>query len=215
MYTAAGTGAWTGTTFKVCFGDLFKDSDGDLLRDSDEPLLRQCENMPLGDYSIYIKAVYYQDIDNSGTYSQGDNINSVASSDSQVFSTVEEPALYLITPEETEVSHYCPDGHLVTKVINIYGWGFGEDQGNSKVYIGTGAMWANDGGYELKRTLWSDLLIKAAVDVPAPEGNPILGNEYYIWVDKEPGTSYPDTRDKTDGRYGYPGLYLLPAHTCP
>ena len=43
----------------------------------------------------------------------------------------------------------------------------------------------------------------------------VLGKEYYIWVDKDPQNSYPDNHDKTDGTYGWPGLYLLPTPSCP
>ena len=161
-----------------------------------------------------MKNIHYEDLDGSGDYSQGDNVDMVTSSGPATFALVEEPALYLIAPAQTEVSHYC-DSQLITEVIKIYGWGFGDTQSGSKVYLGTGGMWTNDTGYELKRTIWSDILIKAAVDVPVPAGDPILDKEYYIWLDKEPGTSYPDNHDKTDASYGWPGLYLLPTHTCP
>jgi hypothetical protein len=202
-YTASAVGAWSGTVFRVRFGDLFEDKDGDLLRDPSEPLLRQCEDMALGTYPVYIKAIYYEDTDSSGNYSEGDPICREIYSDLQYFTVEQGPALYLIQPGIVERSHYCPDGTLVNGVVRIYGWGFGPDQGDGKVYIGTGPMYTSDTGLALERLVWASDVIKVGVDVPSGA----KGMSLYVWVEK-------DGR-KTDASYGWPGIQILTSETCP
>jgi hypothetical protein len=202
-YTASAVGAWTGAGFKVRFGDLFEDEDGDLLRDPSEPLLNQCEDMVLGTYPVYVKAVYYEDTDSSGAYSEGDPIHREIYSNLKYFTVDEGPALYLIQPRNVERSHYCPDDTLVNGVIRIYGWGFGPDQGDGAVYVGTGPMYATDTGLELNRMIWSDLLITAAVDVPPGA----QGMNLFVWIVKG--------GEKTNSKYGWPQIQILDTETCP
>jgi hypothetical protein len=143
----------------------------------------------------------------------------VTTSDPEPFTIADNPAIYLVTPAQSEISHYC-GSNLVTEIIKIYGWGFGASKGDSKVYVGIGSMWANtkaaldasnpvpaypNGGLELNRTVWSDLLVKAAVDLP--EG--AEGYQLYVWIVKD--------GQVTDATYGWPGLYILDVdpNTCP
>jgi hypothetical protein len=175
--------------------------------------------MTLGDYAVYVKAIYYEDTDDSGNYSEGDLISEVTSSDPEVFTIQEEPALYLVTPGQSEVSHYC-GSDLATEIIDIYGWAFGEQQGNGAVYIGVPGMWVNTkaaldasnpvpaypvGGVELSRTIWSNLRIRVALDLPEQ----VEGYQLYMWVVKDGMI--------TDADYGWPGIYILDVdpNTCP
>jgi PKD repeat protein len=202
-YTAAAYCCWSDSQFRFLFGDMFSDEDQDFIRDATEPCYRQCEDFSIGQYAVYVKNIHYQDVDNSNTYSQGDLIEEVTPGGAADFVLDSGLAVYVIDPGQVERSHYCPSGELVTSVVRIYGWGFGDTQGDSKVYIGTGGMWSSDTGLELGRTIWSDLMIKAAVDVPLGA----KGMTLYIWVEKD-GV-------KTDDKYGYPGVYILPTETCP
>ena len=202
-YTAAAYCCWSDSQFRFLFGDMFSDEDQDFIRDATEPYYRQCEDFSIGQYAVYVKNIHYQDVDNSNTYSQGDLIEEVTAGGPVDFVLDSGLAVYVIDPGQVERSHYCPSGELVTSVVRIYGWGFGDTQGDSKVYIGTGGMWSSDTGLELGRTIWSDLMIKAAVDVPLGA----KGMTLYIWVEKD-GV-------KTDDKYGSPGVYILPTETCP
>jgi len=202
QFTATVYANWTDTSFLVRFGDLFEDLDGDYVRDSNEPLLKQCEDTPLGQYSMYVRTIYYEDGDASGNYSDGDIVHQMATSDPEYFTMAEEPVLYALYPEQIERSHYC-GSDVVNSIVKIYGWGFGPEQGDGKVYIGTGGMYYSDSGLELTRTAWTSLLIKAAVDVPGGA----KGMTLYIWVEKN--------GQKTDASYGYPGIEILTSETCP
>ena len=202
QYTATVYANWTDTQFLVRFGDLFEDLDGDYFRDSNEPLLKQCEDTALGQYSVYVKTIYYEDGDASGNYTDGDIIHQMATSDPEYFTLEDGLALYALFPDSIERSHYC-GSDVVNSIVKIYGWGFGPEQGDGKVYIGTGGMYYSDSGLELTRTAWTSLLIKAAVDVPGGA----KGMDLYIWVEKN--------GQKTDATYGYPGIHILDQETCP
>ena len=222
-YIAEAYGNWSDTQFKFRFGDLFIDNDADFLRDPDELLLKQCQDMPIGTYSIEMLAIDYEDVDASGSYTLDDIAYQTTDGDTTTTFTMEDaPAVYLIEPSTVQRSHYCPDGSLVNGVINIYGWGFGDIQWDSKVYMGTACMYfntvealnnrdpippfdktCNGGGKLLNRVLWGDLMIKAAVDIP----DSARGHELYVWV-------VVDSKITSDA-YGYPGVHISDTSTCP
>ncbi len=218
-FQATAYGAWSPTTFKFRMGDLFEDTDMDFIRDAGEPLLKQCEYLALGTYSVYVRSIYYEDMDTSGGYTNGDVIHQITTSDPEYFTLEDTLAVYAVYPNQIERSHYCEimgdaqgnednvcdpgePCYVQNSIVKIYGWGFGPSQGNGKVYIGTGPMYLSDTGLELTRVVWTSLLIKAAVDVPPGA----KGMQLYIWVEKD-GV-------KTNASYGYPGLFILNQETC-
>jgi hypothetical protein len=202
-YIAATYGAWTAIDFKFRFGDVFEDTDNDFLHDPDEPLIRLCEGFSLGAYDIFIKDIHYQDTDGSNNYSEGDGILDVNTKGPMDFTLEAGLALYAVSPQNIERSHYCPDGTLINGVVKIYGWGFGSTQGTGKVYIGTGLMYTSDAGLALERLVWGDNLIKVGVDVPPGAKGKIL----YLWVEKD--------AQKTDDSYGWLGVQIFTSETCP
>jgi hypothetical protein len=222
-YIAEAYGNWSDTQFKFRFGDLFVDNDSDFLRDPDEPLLKQCQDMPIDTYSIEMLVVDYEDVDASGDYTLNDIAYQTTDGDTTTTFTMEDaPAVYLIEPSTIQRSHYCPDGSLVNGIIKIYGWGFGDIQWDSKVYMGTACMYfntvdalnnrdpipafdktCNGGGKILNRVVWGDLMIKAAVDIP----DSARGHELYVWV-------VVDGKITSDAD-GYPGVYISDVSTCP
>jgi hypothetical protein len=231
-------GAWSNTSFQFLFGDFFQDTDDDFIKDGTEPLLKQCQDMNLGTYSVYVRTIYYVDVDSSTTYTNGDIINQITVSDPEYFTMDNGLALYLVLPNQIERSHYCEimgdatgDEDTICElgepcypqnsIAKIYGWGFGATQGNGRVFIGTGAGWngmknvpyaVTTNKVELTRLVWSDLLIKAAIDVPPGAKN----NQLYIWIWKDlngDGTpQYPG--EMTDASFGYPGMFILNSETC-
>jgi hypothetical protein len=184
--------------------------------------------MALGTYSVYVRTIYYVDVDASTTYTNGDIINQVTVSDPEYFVMDDGVAVYLVLPNQIERSHYCEimgdatgnedticDGgepcFPQNSIAKIYGWGFGSSQGNGHVYIGTGPMYVGNTGLELTRLAWSDLLIKAAIDVPLGA----KGLQLYLWVWKDlNGNAAVDAGEKTDASYGYPGMFILYSETC-
>jgi hypothetical protein len=219
-YQATVYGSWTNTSFQVRFGDLFEDTDDDFIRDGSEPLLKQCEALALGTYAVYVRSIYYEDTDASTNYTNGDAIRQITISDPEYFTLENGVALYLVLPNQIERSHYCENNaaaggnddsicdpgetcYAQNSIAKIYGWGFGPSQGTGKVYIGTGPMYTSNTGLPLNRVAWSNLLIKAAIDVPPGA----KGLNLYIWVEK--------AGVKTDASYGYPGIHILTTETCP
>ncbi len=218
-YQATVYGAWGSSSFKVRFGDLFEDLDGDFIRDTaSEPLLRQCESLALGTYSVYVRSIVYEDNDGSGGYTDGDTIEQTTISDPVYFTLENGLALYAVFPNQIERSHWCEtmgDGfgdedticeagepcYAQNSLIKIYGWGFGPTQGDGKVFVGTGSMYPNS-GVELTRVVWTNLLIKAYVDVPIGA----KGLNLWVWVQKN--------GENTDLSYGYPQLKILNTETC-
>jgi len=202
-YIASAYGAWSLTDFRFRLGDVFEDQDNDFIRDPGEPLIRLCEGFSVGTYEIFVKEINYHDTDSSNDYSEGDGILDVNTKGPMDFTLEGGPALYAVSPQDIERSHYCPDGTLINGIAKIYGWGFGAAQDGGTVYIGTGPMYASDNGFALNRVAWSDNLIKVGVDVPLGA----KGMTLYLWVEKD--------GQKTDASYGWPGINIFTSETCP
>lgn len=202
VYVASAYAAWETTDFKFRMGDVFEDLDNDYLRDTGEPLLRLCEGLPIGEYLIDLKDIYYQDSDGSNNYSEGDDIEKVETSGPASFTLESGLAVYAVYPRNIERSHYCPGGKLINGVAKIYGWGFGSTQGTGQVYIGTGPMYTSNSGHALERVVWSDNLIKVGMDVPPGA----MGMTLYLWIEKD--------GQKTDASYGWPGIQILNSESC-
>lgn len=204
-YIATVYGPWSNTSFKVLLGDVFEDTNGNYVRDGTEPLIRKCESLALGTYSVYVTTIYYEDVDPDGSgpltdndqFGPEDTIFDVANSDPEYFELTTKPVVFLVNPPALERTQSCKTG-----VIKIHGWGFGPSQGDGKVFVGTGAMYLSDTGFELTRTAWTATLIKAALDVPSGA----QGKKGFVWVTKD--------GQKTDASYGWPQIEVLP-DTCP
>ncbi|MBN1841382.1 MAG: hypothetical protein JW883_03745, partial [Deltaproteobacteria bacterium] len=134
---------------------------------------------------------------------EGDGILDVETKGTASFTLEGGPALYAVSPQNVERSHYCPDETLINGVAKIYGSAFGATQGDGAVYIGTGPMYTSDTGLALNRVVWTDNLIKVGVDVP-PRAK---GKTLYLWVEKD--------GQKTDAKYCIPAIHILSSETCP
>lgn len=218
-YQATVYGGWSAGSFQFRFSDFFEDTNQNWVKDGSEPLLKQCEDLATGTYSVYVRTLYYDDVGPAG-FDAGDTVHQVTISTAKYFTLDSIPALYLVLPQQIERSHYCElnsaaggndDGicdasetcYLANGIAKVYGWGFGASKGASQLFIGTGPMYAADAGLALNRTVWSNLLIKAGIDVPAGA----KGLQLYLWVDKGGGV-------KTDASFGYPGIFILNSETC-
>jgi hypothetical protein len=208
-YTATSFGTpWTDSAIKVNFKNLFEDQvdtcsidpltqqprgEGNFVRDNgasndctttptclDEPLLTQCTDMALGDYSVYVKAVYFGDDDTSGGLSCGDTIYQVETSDPVTFTLTNDPYIYKLNPKQI-----VDDNQPPLELVKVYGGNFGTAQNaGDSVRIGTKAQ-ANSAtlglGKEMSKIkIWSNLLIKARFNAP----NTWQGKTKYVWVEK-------------------------------
>jgi hypothetical protein len=203
MYTATLYAAWSDTSFQVMFGDVFEDQvdpntgERNFVLDTGaggcppEPLIRRCEDLYLGIYNVYVKAIYYGDDDSSNSLTCGDTIFEVEKSDPVQFELINTPVLYKLNPWSIERSYYCnvPPMILINNILTIYGQNFGPTQNTGDVVkIGTAGWYASNpftNGIVLPRVQWGALNIRVGIDKPyvpdAAVGNPNV----VIWVIKD------------------------------
>jgi hypothetical protein len=208
MYTATLYGSWSDTSFQVMFGDVFEDQvdpntgERNFVRDDGtggcppEPLIRRCEDLYLGIYNVYVKAIYYGDDDSSNSLTCADTIFQVEKSDPVQFELINTPVLYKLNPWSIERSYYCDhdanpltDPILINNILTIYGANFGPAQNAGDVIkIGTAAWYTSNpftNGIVLPRVQWDSLNLRVGIDKPhvpdAAVGNPNV----VIWVIKD------------------------------
>ena len=146
-----------------------------------EPLLGACTDMPLGTYSIYVKAIYFYDDDNSTGLSCGDTIYNVETSASVSFELTNEPFIYKLNPKQIVDANTAP-----LSLLKIFGGNYGISQeAGDVVRMGSRAQ-ANSAtlglGKEMtKIKIWSNTLIKVRVTAP----DTWRGNTKYAWVEKD------------------------------
>jgi hypothetical protein len=208
-YTATNYQNWTDTSLQVRFQNFFQDQtdtcsidpltgqnrmEGNFVKDNGvsnscsptptclaEPLLGACTNMPLGTYSVYVKAIYYNDTDASGALSCGDTIYQVETSDPVSFELTNEPFIYKLNPKQVVDKNAAP-----YSVLKIFGGNYGIVQAAGDVVrMGTKGQ-ANSltlglGKVMPKIKTWSNTLIKVRVTAP----DAWRTKTKYAWVEKD------------------------------
>ena len=208
LYGAGGLYPWTNTKIYVMFGDLFEDQtdpntgERNFVRDDGsmlcpvEPLIRRCEDLFLGVYSVYVKAIYYGDDDGNDMLNCGDTIFEVEKSDPVYFELTKEPVIHKLSPRQIERSYYCDhdldpftDPVLINNVLTIYGQNLGHDQNSGDVVkIGTAAQYDVNpltSGIVLPRVQWDSLSIRVGIDKPHVPDGAAGRNDVRIWVIKD------------------------------
>lgn len=151
--------AWSATQVKVKFRKLFVDADGDFLQDGNEPFVSM-EGLSLSDHVLRVNTIWFEDLNMSGTYDEGDNITASESSNPMLFT---DPVIYALIPNPTPASATGNPAKVKIKGLN-----FGETQSASKLHIG-GKTWSQ-GHPKIK--IWEDDKIKFKVpkyDSPFPK----------------------------------------------
>ena len=213
-YTATVYDSWTNTSFRVLFGDVFIDQvdpntgkrnfvqdDGSSLCPA-EPLIRACENLYLGPYNIYVKAVHYGDDDSSNSLTCGDTIFEVEKSDPVVFELTAGPFVNKLNPWSISRAYYYDhDGNPSTpdvicdNQLTIFGGNFGVSQAaGDVVMIGLQSWFDSDpfttgSGIVLPYvTFWDNTNIRVYLDKPRVPGVAVTYNDpsnpIVIWVIK-------------------------------
>jgi hypothetical protein len=197
------TGAdWQDSSAHVLFRNLFEDQvdtcsidpltqqprmKGNFVRDDgtnlccpNEPNLGMCTDMALGDYSVYVKAIYFGDDDASSGLSCGDTIYQVETSDPVHFTLTNDPYIYKLNPKQIVDDNIKP-----LELVKIYGGNFGTAQNaGDTVRMGTKAQANNASlglGKELKNVkAWSNALVKVRLNA----ADSLRGKTRYVWVEK-------------------------------
>lgn len=179
-YTALNYRNWSEDSFEVRFYDFFTDSldpgagQRNFIQDiGSEPTLAKGRGLALGKWAVSVKFIYFGDEDGSGTYTRGDIIFQVGSSNPQDFELSKSPVIYRISP--TRIAH--------NNLVSIYGLDLGS-QSSSEVRIGTleDAEDPDPGKGRLQSNIvnWSNTLIKVKVSSP----DAWAGKSRYLWVEK-------------------------------
>lgn len=163
-----------------------------------EPLIPRCDCFALGNFSVYVKAIYFGDDDGTGSdgidndgdglideadegLTCGDTIYQVEVSDYKIFELTNAPYINKLNPKSIVDDNTPP-----LSLLKVYGGNFGTVKGTGdSVRVGTkrqadsatlglGTEWAN-----IK--LWSDALIKVRAK-PVPDA--WRGKTKYVWVEK-------------------------------
>ena len=146
-----------------------------------EPTFPRCNYLSIGTFSVYVKAIYFGDEDNSGNLSCGDTIFQVETSHPRYYELTNGPYIYKLNPKQVVDDNVPPES-----LLKVYGWNFGPTkEAGDAVRVGTkaNAQSATLGlGTELANiNFWSGTLIKTRVK-PCPDT--WRGKTKYVWVEK-------------------------------
>jgi hypothetical protein len=170
--------AWNPTEVKFKFKTFFEDLDGDYIQDAGEPDILMCSDLALGTYSVYIKYIFYLDDDTSVSYTEGDTITQIESSNAVTFELENTPYINQLNPKQ--LSKY--------RRLRILGINFGVTQTTGEVRVGTGNQYLTPlakGKLQTKVKLWSNTKIVVNFRVR----DTWKGTKKWVWVNKDGMTS--------------------------
>lgn len=176
-YTALNYQAWSATSIDVRFYDYYIDENGNYVQDAGELTMEQAKNLEAGTYAVYIKSIYFRDVNADDTLDAGDEIIQVVNSDALEFTLAHIPIIYSIKPGMIERN----------QLLKIFGINFGTSQLNggevrySDNETDAGSSTLNLGSVMNSIESWSNTRIKVVVDVPAI----LEGQTLYVWVEND------------------------------
>ena len=89
---------WNNNQVRFRFRNFFEDLDGDYIQDVSEPTILSCDGINLGTYSVYLKYIFYEDVDVSGGYTDGDTMFQVETSNPVTFELTNQPFIRAKNP---------------------------------------------------------------------------------------------------------------------
>ncbi len=170
---------WNQSLVKFKFKTFFEDLDGDFLQDTNEPDILNCSDLALGTYSVYIKYVFYLDDDTSTSYTDGDTMTQVETSNPVTFELTNQPYINQLNPKQ--VSKF--------RRLRVIGINFGPTQTTGQVHVGTGNHYnlmlgdpaTPKGKIQDKVKLWSNTKVVVNLRVR----NSWKGTKKQVWVVKD------------------------------
>jgi hypothetical protein len=146
-----------------------------LMQDVNESVISLCSGMGLEMYSIYVRSVFYEDTDSSGSFTAGDSIIQTEMTSPLSFQLTDEPGITALKPNQRAKGSR----------IRVLGVNFGDSQGASEIRIGTRKQYKTGPftkGLVMNRVrLWSDN--KIVVRLKAKDS--WQGTTKYIWIVKD------------------------------
>jgi hypothetical protein len=152
-----------------------------------EVTIPRCDCLALGTYNIYVKAVYYKDMDENNALSCGDYIYQIEKSDPVTWELTDDPYLYKAVPRNIDCSYKDETGGtgIHWNILRLYGGNFGTERGKQFYGGGPNDFWYEEGvrvghpawyygasadpltkGYEIPFVMWSMDFIKVGFVVP-------------------------------------------------
>jgi hypothetical protein len=176
VYTALNIRRWSQTLVKFAFKDFYEDLEPrNLMQDVNESVISLCSGMGLEMYSIYVRSVFYEDTDSSGSFTAGDSIIQTEMTSPLSFQLTDEPGITALKPNQRAKGSR----------IRVLGVNFGDSQGASEIRIGTRKQYKTGPftkGLVMNRVrLWSDN--KIVVRLKAKDS--WQGTTKYIWIVKD------------------------------
>jgi hypothetical protein len=180
-YTALDYQNWNDLSFEVRFYDFFKDKvspdtgERNYIQDiGTEPSILKGTGLAAGQWSVFVKSIYFGDEDQNGTLSTGDTIFQVMSSAPLSFELNKEAVIYSVTPARIRND----------SLLKILGINFGTSQGSGEIRLGSqdDAMSTVLGKGVLQDNVqsWSNTAIKVKASTLCDWSGKIK----YLWLEK-------------------------------
>jgi hypothetical protein len=176
VYTALNIRQWSQTLVRFNFKDFYEDfQPRNFIQDAGEPVISACSGMDIGMYNVYVRSVFYEDTDSSGSFTGGDSIIQTEATFPWLFQLTDGPGITALKPKQQAKGSR----------LRILGVNFGGIQAASEIRIGKRKQYNTDPlakGLVMNRVkLWSDN--KVVVRLRAKDA--WQGTNKYIWVVKD------------------------------
>jgi hypothetical protein len=167
---------WSPTQVKFNFKDFYEDLEPrNFIQDAGEPVISACSGMNMRTYNLYVRSVFYEDTDSSGSFTGGDSIIQTEVTSPWVFELTDGPGITALKPKQQAKGSR----------LRVLGVNFGDIQGTSEIRIGKRKQYNADPftkGLVMNRVrLWSDN--KVVVRLRAKDA--WQGTSKFVWVVKD------------------------------
>jgi hypothetical protein len=158
---------------KFNFKDFYEDlQPRNFIQDAGEPVISACSGINIETYNLYVRSVFYEDTDSSGSFTGGDSIIQTEVTSPWLFQLTDGPGIRALKPNQ---------GAKGSR-LRILGVNFGDIQGTSEIRIGKRKQYNADPlakGLVMNRVkLWSDN--KVVVRLRAKDA--WQGTSKFVWV---------------------------------
>jgi hypothetical protein len=171
---------WNNGKVEFKFLQFFEDLDGDFIQDGNEPTIEWCEGLNLQTWNVFVKYIFYGDTDSTASYTDGDFMYQVESSNPLWFELTDDAFITRLNPKKIAKGK--------ASRLRIIGVNFGPTQEpGDEVRLGRNSQYLSDpfNSGKVFQTIkkWSNtkIVVKFFKGVP----NAWKGTNKYVWVVKD------------------------------
>ena len=166
---------------KFNFKDFYEDlQPRNFIQDAGEPVISACSGMNIGTYNLYVRSVFYEDTDSSGSFTGGDSIIQTEVTSPWHFELTDDAFITRLNPKKIAKGK--------ASRLRIIGVNFGPTQeAGDEVRLGRNSQYLSDpfNSGKVFQTIkkWSNtkIVVKFFKGVP----NAWKGTNKYVWVVKD------------------------------